>query len=147
MPAQETFLFWFCAQLSRHITVTTWIHCSCWICRLRAVNISTQKTSLTSRTVCHSTVFSSSWLWVLTGYMPIQKNILLTPQSTFMKVSWRTTSELDFCLNQQVVLQAVVPSGCIPALGKAGRGRREWMWPPSTTTDALKNDRLNSYEK
>lgn len=36
---------------------------------------------------CRSTVLSTSWLWALTGYVPIQKNISLTQQSTFMEVS------------------------------------------------------------
>lgn len=90
---------------------------------------------------CRSTVLSTSWLWALTGYVPIQKNISLTQQSTFMEVSWRTTNELDFCLNQQVALQAMIPSGCIPALGGAGRTDRD------VCDHQVPQDRLNDYEE
>lgn len=54
--------------------------------------------------LCHSTVSFALCLMTLTGYVPIQKNVLLTQQSTFIKIIWRTTNELDFCSTSSSVV-------------------------------------------
>lgn len=84
------------------------------------MNVSTQRTSLASRTACHSTVFSASRLWVLTGYVHIQKKHFAYPAKHLYESILKDNKRVGFLPEPASGSEAVVPSGCIPALGGAG---------------------------